>query len=208
MRIDTFQGLERTDPLLDAGMRGYIIKTVSREYWRVANLYEFDDLVMEGYLCYCKCKKAAMNATLASGGPAYPASGVPTKAQRRNFQVLFSTAFANHISSLSAKQKGGSEYPMSQLIGDDSSAEEFADQHLVPQPELGTFMALLANAPAELKQLIQILALDGQDLFVFKRRRNKRRHIRETSNEFYCRILGLDPKEVDIAGKLKAYFGS
>ena len=43
------------DPFFDAGVRGWIVKTAYKHYWRVSSYYEFDDLVQDGYLCYAKC---------------------------------------------------------------------------------------------------------------------------------------------------------
>jgi hypothetical protein len=41
---------------LDAGLKGWIVNTAKRNYWRVASYYELDDLISDGYLAYAVCK--------------------------------------------------------------------------------------------------------------------------------------------------------
>lgn len=186
------------DPYLDAGMKGWIVNTAKREYWRVTELCDLQDLVQDGYLCYAKCRCA------------YPKlSGVknPTKDHRRQFQALVSMAFANHISSLAVKHKGVSVQAVSQLMRAGEIDDGTLLEQLMPsQPEQATFLALLASAPAEIKQLIELLISDGLDLLKFERKRTHRRLLRETTNEFYCRILHLDPITHNIAEQIRTYF--
>lgn len=184
---------------LDEGMRGFIVNTALENYWRVQELCDMADLVQDGYLCFYKCYDRYVR----------PRKDLTaSKDERRWFQALVKTTFLNHISTLAAKHKGVSERPASdyEVVGEEGTTDVF-EQNMPPQPEMGTFMALLASAPTELLQLIKLLANDSADVLTFKRKRVGRRLLRETNNEMYCRLLGLDPSKRDIEKELKAHFG-
>lgn len=188
------------DTYMDDGMRGFIVNTARSNYWRVRVVVgTLDDLVQDGYLCYYKCYDRYVR-------PRSDLTG--SKDERRWFQALVKTTFLNHISSLAAKHKGVTERPASEyLVSSEEGDSDIFEQNLPPQPELGSFMTMIAKAPAELAQLIKLLATDSADALGFQRKRVGRRLVRETSNEFYCRLLGIDPAERNIEEELKAYFG-
>jgi hypothetical protein len=184
---------------LDEGMRGWIVNAARREFWRVQELCDLADLVQDGYLCFAKCARAYPELSLVT---------TPSKDQRRQFQALVKTAFANHVSTLAVKHKGVSVRAVSQISVDPASATDAVwDKIAPPQQEEATLLTLLASAPAEIAQLAQLLAADGLDVLRFKRTRTRRRALRETTNEYFCRLLGLDPAHHDLRAKVKAYFG-
>lgn len=189
---------KQDDVYLDQGMRGFIVNTAKREYWRVAGLCDLDDLIQDGYFCYAKCY-----ARYIRPRPDLPGS----EDNVRWFQALVKTTFARHIHDLATKRRGGREYPASALVaeGEDGTTDIF-EKLLPPQPELGSFMTLLSEIPAELAQLVKVLASDGAQALGFERRRQGRRLIRETTNEYYCRILGVDPNERNLVEEIKSYF--
>lgn len=177
-----------TDEFLDAGMRGFIVNTARQNFWRVASWYEFDDLVQDGYLCYYKCRRRYTEVT-----------------DRPHFMSLVKTAFTNHIMTLGTKHNAISEQAISQMGSEDAEGDLL--ERLGPAtPESTSLLVLLANAPAELQQLITALVGEGAEKLGFQRKKEFRRHIRETTNEYYCRLLGKDPETADLVGELRAYF--
>ena len=194
--------MTETSAFLDPGMKGFIVNTANREHWRVAQIYPgsdgLQDLIQDGYICFYKCVRAY---------PQISSVKIPTKDQRRHFQALVKTAFTNHIHTLAAKRKGVTEVVVSQIPQHaEVDGQVVWDKLLPSQPETATFTALIANAPAEIKQLVELLVGDGMGILGFKRTKKRRRALRETNNEFYCRILGLDATKVDMVGRLKEYF--
>lgn len=186
------------DQYLDAGMMGWIVNTANKEYWRVAQLCDLADLIQDGYLCYAKCVKAYPELFQAK---------TPTKHQRREFQALVKVAFANHISTLAAKHKGVNEYAVSSCVAELQSTEEFLDRNLDPVWAEGSLLMLLAAAPAELLQLVQVLAADSLGVLAYARRKVGRRSLRETNNDYYCRLVGADPQRINLASMVRDYFG-
>lgn len=189
---------QQQDPYLDKGMKGFIVNVARKEFWKVASYYEFQDLVQDGYLCYSKCKQR-LHARLQVENP--------TKEQRREVQAFVARAFFNHISTLASKRMGVHEQPVSSLLSEEANSEtELWDKLLPSTPEEGTLRTLLASAPAEIKQLAMLLASDGLSLLGFERKRKGRRLLRETTNEYYCRLVGRNPETDDLVGRVRAYF--
>lgn len=187
----------RPDPYLDAGMHAFIINTAKREYWRVANWCDLDDLIQEGYLCYAKCRAKYRKLS---------AKNHPLQGDRKWMMSLVKTTFIRHIYfNLAGKMMHGHERAMSQLVSEDMTIEDAWDRVLPPQPDEMTAILRFTSLPSELKDLISILANDTKDQLRMLRRGPTKRSSRETSNEFYCRLLGLDPRERDVLGELREY---
>lgn len=208
--------ISASDPYLDAGMEGFIRNLASKEYWRVADWYGRDrdcglsDLIQDGYLCYVRCRKRyveVLGALPASPGPDHV----------RVMQKLVRTTFERHIRFvLAGKMRWGHEEPISQLAPQSSSAswEDF----IPAQSGDASLVDLLLSMPSELRQLVAILVGDGAESLGFERsrlercvlpsgsvrlRRRGNRRLRETTNEYFCRLLGCDPSS-DVRGHLQS----
>lgn len=207
----------RSDPYLDKGMRGYIHATALKEFWKVANWYDDPaDLVQDGYLCFAKCRARYVHEL-----GVLPATH-PTRDQRRHMMTLVKTTFSRYIQHvLAAKTRDGHEVPVSQLA---SAGEEGPDG---PWAVLGASSAqdgeaslvdLLRSLPEELQQLVVVLAGDGTEALGVcsdrlrvretdggtRRVTRHRRRLRETTNQYYCRLVGLDPTTHDLAGQVRS----
>lgn len=194
-----------TDPYLDAGMRGFIVNTARKEYWRVAEWYALEDLIQDGYLCYAKCH-ARYVGRVTEGHRFLPAQN-PDRDSIRHMMGLVRTAYCNYIVDLAKKHMKVPTRAVSQMVGDVGGEAAVWDKLLPSAPEASTLWTLVLSAPAELKELITILASDGAQALNFERRGRGKLSARETTNEFYCRLLRLDPKQRDIVTELRSYFG-
>jgi len=99
--------MRNVDVYFDAGLRGWLKTTAVKEHWRVASWYSVEDLVQDGYVCYCKCRD---RYTLAVPQPGDRPDGYahqnlftdqPNEKQRKHFMSLVQRAFYNHIYTLS-----------------------------------------------------------------------------------------------------------
>lgn len=71
-------------PDFDHDVAGWVIKTIQRNFWRVADSYEFEDLVQDARLYFhILCQK------------------YPLVHDKRHMFALFKTTFSNHITDLS-----------------------------------------------------------------------------------------------------------
>lgn len=186
------------DPYFDVGMSGFIVNTARREHWRVARQCDFEDLVLDGVCCFVKCRRRYVDPRPEL---------TPTKDVRRWLQALVKTTFYNHVASLAAKHKGVSETTVTDVSRDGDTLWGVCDRYLPSQPPLGEFYASLAKAPEELLELMRLLAVDGATALGFVRRVvGGRGSVRETTNEYYCRLLGVDPAKRDIIRELREVF--
>lgn len=212
-------GARALDPYLDAGMEGFIRNLASKEYWRVADWYGRDrdcgleDLIQDGYLCFARCRRRYVEVL----GTLPPD---PAPDHLRMMMHLVKTAFGRYIKFVIAeKMRWGHEEVASQL-GDGRPQSDPWESLLPAQPEDASLRTLLLSLPSELQQLVVLLAGDGAEVLGFERsrlerrvlpsgsvrlQRRGRRRLRETTNEYYCRLLGLDPVEVDVRGHLESF---
>lgn len=193
------------DPYLDATMRGYLRNVARKELWKAPSWYSIDDLEQDGYICYYKCHARYTGLTIKRH---------PSKDDKRRFMKLVKVAFANHIIWLASTNHG--EKPVSDVLTPDQDPNIL--WNLLPaELPAGDLSVLLNNAPTELKALLTLLAGDITEL-THERKKLKHNRLyaagpygykallppRETSNELYCRLLGL-PKNLDILGSLRQY---
>lgn len=166
---------------MDTGARGWIVKTIRENYWRVADYYEFDDLVQDSYLVWKKI-----------------VDRYPDVTEPKHRMALFKTAFRNHIHDVSKKRTLyverytlEADMPVSMETlreGDDGSQD----------PNAGLIVSQL---PDKLKNMLARLCTE-------KRNYPYRRYLdgtRETFNERLCRLAGLDPDLRNVPLAIQTY---
>lgn len=182
---------------LDGGLQGYIFKTASKNLWRVASFMDLDDLIQEGYLAYAICVKR-----YAYGERIRGVKNTSEKDCRRRFMKLFKVIYANRITNLAnAKRKS---VPQSLFTDLGTAEHEFSLERL--SNILGTdqgiayINALIAQAPEEVKKLLRLFCSeDGlKQLQNVPARDLTTLEHRESPNQFFCRLVGLDPKQVNL----------
>lgn len=198
---DILAAAAKADPLLDAGIRGFIFSTARKELWRVGDWYTLDDLISDGLMCFYKCRRRYAVNRYGS------MEDHTTHEQQKWLMALVKTTFYRHIAGLAEKQMMVKETPASQLRREEQTEEQYLDGVAPSQGELGSMATLIASAPQEIKTLVLALANDGAEFLGYKREKKHRRALRETNNEYFCRLVGLDPKEYDFVGQVESYFG-
>lgn len=160
---------------LDPGMRGWIVNTSKKNIWRVAHWYDLSDLIQDGFMCYAICHVKYMEVK-----------------EQKHFMALVKTTFYNFITDLANEKTQG----IQEVVVDPDS------QSLV-RTEQGDafFVTMLGQLPVELQQLIKLLLQDGKK----PRMKRYRDGTRETTNEHLCRLLGVDPKMVNIMELFKEH---
>lgn len=222
----------RADPYLDDGMIGFINSFARKNHWRVASWLDLDDLVQDGWMKYYKVRRhpnyAALNDKtdptpddrrqmmalvrtalthhvhgLASRRTATPedtfASLVMRNDSPRVEDALSATACADGIGVVLASAPrelvelvmiiAGDAVRAAQFVYDASGTRETIDQHLL---RLRSGDGDVKFQRSRVRRVGARLRLGG-------------RAVRETTNEAYCRLLGLDPREHDVRGLIKNY---
>jgi DNA-directed RNA polymerase specialized sigma24 family protein len=171
---------------LDRRMRGWIVNTAKKQYWRVAAWYDLEDLVQEGFVCAMICQQRYSHIR-----------------SQRHFMALVQTTFINHIHTLAKQRTRQLDVPISSEV-----AERVRDpaEHLVKLAggEEGdqVSLTLLGQLPIELKMLLHRLQTDARliPMLMHKDR------TRETTNEWLCRLIGL-PETIDLELIFHEHFG-
>lgn len=176
--------MSKGDVYLDNVLCGWIVNTASKEFWRMLDQYPFDDLVQDGYLAYAKCWHHYREIFDVPN---------PTKEQRKWFMALVQRAYYNHITTLANKfSRGVKETAMSQIETESESSTW--DSMLPPVLPDAALICALVQLPAELNDALTKLVRDGVDSGAYLRKRIKgarnRRTVRETTEEYWTRVLG------------------
>lgn len=162
---------------MDQGAELWMYKTAKKNFWRVSGLCDFDDLVQEGHYCYALIRKK-----------------YPDVSDAAHLMRLFQTTFINHIHWLSntATKQG---------VRLGATRED-----ALPKEELcsdAEMFRLIAEAPAAVGALLKNVISDPKKLKALYRTRLD--GTRETMNERFCAIVGVDPKDHDLRGALYNY---
>jgi hypothetical protein len=197
--------IQINDPLMDRSMSGWIHNTARQNYWRVARWYDLSDLIQDGYLAYAKCRSRYGHIF---GNP-------PTNEERRWFMSLVQRIYCNRIYDLSIERPRTNELEDAWLSeGDEQAFAGAPDCGIASDVEIG---GVLSSLPSELRQLVTALASDVSAGYRRSRLRTTetakgsvrvqrgRKALRETRNEFFCRLIGLDPAQTNLAQQLSDY---
>lgn len=163
---------------LDAGLRGWIVNYAKKNYWRVPDHYSLDDLIQEGYVCYCKCNLRYRHVR-----------------EQKHFMALVKRTFANHIHDLASERTAKPPETLAEPDSPSLIQVEYSDAMIY---------TLLTQLPAELKRLVKILLEDSRNIPMLRSEDGTR----ETRNEYLCRLLGIDPALVNIEDVFREHFAS
>jgi hypothetical protein len=198
--------MRQDDPYLDAGVRGWIVTTARKNYWKVASWYEITDLIQDGYLCYAKCRARFIPQE---------DTPEPTHDDRKRFMAFFQMAYINQITDLANSRTKTPETAMAGLSEKQADAVE-AWASSASELGGGSLSLLLTQAPAEIMEMLKLILVDGvaNGPYLKSRLRKKllpnganprmvkgRRALRETTEEHYDRCLG----RTGVVAQLRAY---
>lgn len=164
---------------LDKGIRGWIVTTARKNYWRVASWYDLEDLIQDGYVCYARCNQRYGHVR-----------------DQAHFMALVKTTYIHHITDLANER--------SRAVASVGMDPEVLNAVAPPTMPDGEFVALFHSLPKELKQLVSVLLDDAKSIPYLKQATGNR----ETNNEYLCRLIGLDPLQVNLEAMFRAHFSS
>lgn len=171
------------NPVFYGVYQQWAYKEIERNFWRLHYLYDADDLAQDAYLKFLQCQLRYVGV-------------VETP---EHFMSLYKTAFKNHLHDLASSTITSSG------ISTVDEAEEFDE---VVEDGYGELAVLLSRAPYPLSLLFfAIETVEFNRLLTKSRKRQSYGSVshRETTNELFCRLLGLDPLKVNLYESAKAY---
>lgn len=161
---------------MDKGARGWVVNTAKKNYWRVCDFYELDDLVQDGFLKY-----------------EYIRERYPNVQDKKHLMGLFKRAYTNHIHDLARKKlRFRSEHILETDMHSNRPLTELESEAVVTHPNTSVAIAML---PAEVRRLFNAMLTDPRYRSKLRRRLNR---TRQSTNEFFCRLVGVDPSSVNL----------
>lgn len=171
-------------PFLDEGLKRWIYKTAQKNEWRVSSYMDIDDLIQEGFLAYAICRARYQDRVK----------------NQSHFMSLVKVTFINQITDLANKRTRTLETPICDIaeMGND---QELLETLAGAEDGDAELHALLSYAPAEVRLLLAALSSDEGAQRLRRPSRLRQDGTRETTNERFCRILGIPT--FDIQGALR-----
>lgn len=171
------------NPVFYGVYQQWAYKEIKRNFWRLHYLYDIDDLAQDAYLKFLQCERRYVGV-------------VETP---EHFMALYKTAFKNHLHDLAISTITSSGI---------STLDEVKESGGMIEDGEGELAVLLSRAPYPLSRLFSAIeTVEFNRLLTVDRKRQSYGSVsyRETTNELFCRLLGLDPLEVNLYESAKAY---
>ena len=196
-----------TTPLrnMDDGAKLWMMKYARKNFWRVAGWYDLDDLFQDGHMTYQRIVEKycfPWRSYITQYGQKMPPrrKAKPVK-DRAHLMALFKLAFCQHIHMLARQRTDAPETVASDLIPPDAHHDWLWERLM---PEEGNLALFIAQAPPLVQAAVRALEdADGPALRARYRVRPGGRE--ETFNDRLCRLVGLDPSDVDLVVELTMY---
>ncbi|HKX35866.1 MAG TPA: hypothetical protein VJM79_04265 [Rhizorhapis sp.] len=184
------------DPYFDKGLRGWIVKTARKHYWRVAAYHDLEDLIQEGMMAYAICRQRYQ--------PKIKDSDQTPAKKRRHFMALVQVVFMQRITDMANSRTRGEDVSISQIAaeGKELVALEYLAGAVDGDQEL---YAALATAPAEIRAFLNMFDDPQAVADLEKPLRLRKDGTRETTNERIGTILGVAP--IDFETTLRQVIG-
>lgn len=172
---------------MDASARGWIYKQAAKNYWRVAAWYELEDLVQDGCMHYIRILRKYSDVK-----------------DKPHIMSLFQRTFINHIHDLSKRRTLQTEQTFSSMAVDDATENSILDR-LGFSESLSEVAAVLWDAPKPVLDALSVLMSDRGRRALQSHYRRRLNGTRETTNERLCRLVGCDPKSINLADALRIW---
>ena len=176
-------------PGFDPSLIGWIVKYANKNYSKVKDFMEIEDLIHEGFDCLFDCQRRYGNKGL----------------KPQHFFALVRSTFSNHIPYLLNRNV---RLPVTAILDmvEEQKEQDFADK-IMGADEFQLIRTLIAEAPLAIKPILQAFVDDKDDVIKLLAKPYEKRMdgSRESTNERLCRWLGLNPKEHDIPGELREF---
>ena len=162
-------------------IEGFVVKFLSKNMWRVSKMMEYEDALQESYVVFLGCAEYYRGKV---DNPAW-------------FMALFKRSLFNRFNDFSRK---------AYCLGSEVQYTEAGYDLHKTENSLGEFQFKLEQAPAEIKQVLEVLFGSPQE--VLNQYKNWRRIGRkgEASNKFLCSLISADPGKINLVKQLKEYF--
>ena len=174
-------------PQYSGALEGWATNYIHKNIWRVPNHIEFEDLLQDAHCYFLVCVERYGYVT-----------------QPAHFMSLFKSCLRNHMTDLS--HTSTDEKAISVPIPDVDEFFNMIENISWGNLNEGFKNILLSQAPEEIMAAVEAIInkppIDKNE----KRRARKHMPLRETTNEYLCRVLGKDSSRENITMMVAEYF--
>ncbi len=174
-------------------IEGYVVKTLHRELWRFVKIMSFEDAYQEAYVKFMEI------AERYSGKVDNP----------RWFMSLYKVALANRITDFANIRNRMRRLVCFSEMQDENDPIPYEEKLLGSEDTAYSEMLLeevLEDAPEHVRQVLTLLAnMDTEMLSVIAQSWEQRGKRKEDGNEFLCKMLGYNCRQVDLLYAVRHY---
>ena len=161
-------------PKFEGPIMGYVANSLTGHVWKVAPLYDRDDLMQEAYLVFLRC-----------------ASKYPALDEGKHFMALFKTAWSNHMILL-ARKATKNRFTVSEAQLDRDDGSEWRREAPGDLDNEGLLRTMVRQAPSEVLMVLNLFLSAPAELLELATTTWSSQASRGADpNEFVCRALGL-----------------
>lgn len=170
---------------LDSSLEGWLFNFTRENYWRIAHVREFDDIIQDGYEIFAKCRRKYRTSAK----------------NQRHFMSLCQRAISNHISLLAHTSPHGFT-PRYHWRYDGTRRDERPGLDNIEVLEFkgptvqndGPFLRLLQEAKFPVSAVLSLFTTDkGLAILDSVPQRHN-----EPLNHYLARLIGTDPSAYDL----------
>lgn len=185
-----------TIPDVDPRLVGWIVNYSRRNFWKVKDFMELEDLVHEGFDCIYIAKVKYADRLIEN----------PKK--WTNTVKLMVANNIPYLRTCNIRMPEGSLIRIGDMI--DPERELAFSEMLVGSDENEGIRQVVAEAPPRIKPILESFLDVSSPLHAFLKRRRRYRMsgIHETLNERLCRYLGIDPEQYNVCQEIREYLSA
>jgi len=176
-------------------IEGYVINFLQKNYWRVKNYFDYEDAVQEArYTFTLLLRRMERNNSLIENA--------------KHLMSLFKSAWTRHFHTLSNRDTKRIDFAISNYTTEDhddwilDSINLDASSH-----NLGYLEVVIDQAPKEVRQVLNLLLTAPKEMLgmAVESWGNNNKRNSTITNEFLCRMLGYNHKEIDLIKNVRNY---
>lgn len=172
---------------IDDGVRGWIFKTATKNYWRLAGWYDLEDLIQDGFMHFYRIRERYADVK-----------------DPPHLMSLFKRCYENHITDLANRRTRTPELLFIDLAPPDSPEYDALDYLGGIEEEIGPLLVLLRQAPSEVREVFELFLTDS-GLSKLSGPTLRFDGLRETFNEKLCRLLRKDPDHCNVLDVVRSF---
>ena len=185
--------LQRIDPKLHSVIEGYLNNFLKQNYWKVANIMDWEDALQEGWytLCIMEKRLTANHKDLTIHTPS-------------QYMACFKTCWTRHFITLSNKDTKykvvSTESDFNLVTEDGELAFRISDE--LSDDELGYIECVIEQAPSEVQAVLNLIFKAPVEVLDALSKAFRKDVL---NNQVLCSALGYDPNEIDLTKETFEY---